>query len=297
VLNNIFVRTVVLRNFFVCASKLFPEASAEAEMGVVHIEDEAGLQRELSKVPDRLVLIDFTATWCGPCKMMSPIFEELSGKYRGVGFLKVDVDECPDIAGKYNVQAMPTFIFFKHGKEIDRMRGADTAGLEAKVKTHGGSNASQSSGFTGTGQRLGLNTDSSTADGAAAGATGGGGGIGGWIGSWLGSGNSSQNEATNANSADIEESAKFVLKTDPKLPTTKVQVRLVDGTKLTVQVNLTTPVSSIREYICLVRPDHAGKEFSLNSTASFPVKEITDETISIDDAGLANSVLVQKPKV
>jgi len=253
-------------------------------MGVIHIESEEGLKRELSKIADRLAVIDFTATWCGPCKMISPFFEELSTKYHGVSFYKVDVDQCQEVAMKYQVSAMPTFVYLKNGKEVDRLQGADKSGLEAKVKKHGGPNALQGSGFTGSGQKLGLNTE-----GSGQGATGG---IAGWVGSWLG-GEKTDEASTSKN----EEVAQASLGTDLNLPNTKIQVRLADGTKLTAQVNLASPVAKIREFICLARPEIAGKEFTLNSTVTFPAKEIADESISIDDAGLANSVLVQKPKV
>jgi thioredoxin 1 len=265
-------------------------------MGVIHIGDESVLDRELSKSPDRLVVIDFTATWCGPCKMIGPIFEQLSNKYLGVAFLKVDVDECGEIAMKYQVQAMPTFVFFKNKKEVDRLRGADGASLEAKVKTHGGPNATQNAGFTGSGQRLGFSQGS---EGTAQDSAGAGSGLGGWFGNLLGGGGSGSGNANqNASAAnDNLEAATKVLQMDPNLPKTKVQVRLADGSKFTVQVNLTTPVSRIREFICTMCPDHSGRQFGLNTTTSFPAKEIVDESITINDAGLANSVVVQSPKV
>jgi len=81
----------------------------------------------------KIVVVDFTATWCGPCKMMAPFYSELSEKYSQLVFLKVDVDEMPELAATWDVQAMPTFLFIKNGKQIDKLVGADKPGLEKKV--------------------------------------------------------------------------------------------------------------------------------------------------------------------
>ncbi len=71
-----------------------------------------------------LVLVDFWAEWCGPCKMMHPIFERMSKKYRHIQFARVNVDQNQDISMKFGVQAIPTFIMFKGGQPVDRMMGA-----------------------------------------------------------------------------------------------------------------------------------------------------------------------------
>ncbi|GLJ26486.1 hypothetical protein SUGI_0511590 [Cryptomeria japonica] len=81
------------------------------------------------------VVVDFTATWCGPCRIISPVFVELSKKYTNVVFLKVDVDELQDVTAEWEVQAMPTFIFIKDGKAIDKIVGAKKDELERKVVT------------------------------------------------------------------------------------------------------------------------------------------------------------------
>ncbi len=70
------------------------------------------------------VLVDFFAEWCGPCKMLGPIVEELAGEYDGkVKIGKLDVDANPTVAGKYGVQSIPTLIFFKGGEEADKVMG------------------------------------------------------------------------------------------------------------------------------------------------------------------------------
>ena len=63
-------------------------------------------------------MIDFFATWCGPCKMIAPQIEEMSKSLENVVFLKVDVDEAEDAAQEFNVSAMPTFIFMKNNAKV-----------------------------------------------------------------------------------------------------------------------------------------------------------------------------------
>jgi len=70
------------------------------------------------------VLVDFTATWCGPCKMMSPILDEVAGELgESVKIIKVDVDKNPQAAQHYQVQGVPTLILFKEGKTVWRQSG------------------------------------------------------------------------------------------------------------------------------------------------------------------------------
>ena len=69
-------------------------------------------------------LVDFWAEWCGPCKMMHPVFESLSKKYPKIKFARVNVDNNQNIAMRFRVQSIPTFIMFKSGKILDKMLGA-----------------------------------------------------------------------------------------------------------------------------------------------------------------------------
>lgn len=94
---------------------------------------EGGLVSELSQTDfdnavlgsDKPVMVDFYATWCGPCKQMAPVIEKLAGSYKDrVKFYKVDVDANSAVAAKYNVNSIPTFIFFKNGKRVDSYTGA-----------------------------------------------------------------------------------------------------------------------------------------------------------------------------
>ena len=84
-----------------------------------------------------LLLVDFWAEWCGPCKSMHPIFTRMAKKYKQVRFARVNVDYAQDIAMKYEVQSIPTFIMFKSGKIIDKMMGAVGApGIHMICKKH-----------------------------------------------------------------------------------------------------------------------------------------------------------------
>lgn len=86
---------------------------------------------ELAEIPATgSVVIDFFATWCGPCKKIAPAFEKLAEVYPSIAFLKVDVDESPELVDKYEVNAMPTFIFIKDGVVVKRIEGADLRAME-----------------------------------------------------------------------------------------------------------------------------------------------------------------------
>lgn len=68
-------------------------------------------------------IIDFWADWCGPCKMLGPVFEELSKEIKHVHFAKVNVDEQADLTAENGVRGMPTLVLFKNGEEVDRIVG------------------------------------------------------------------------------------------------------------------------------------------------------------------------------
>lgn len=84
-----------------------------------------------------LVVVDFYADWCGPCKFIAPIFEEWSKKYTDVAFGKVNVDEADDIASEEAIEAMPTFIFYKDGQVIKKIQGADQSQILSILEKKG----------------------------------------------------------------------------------------------------------------------------------------------------------------
>ncbi|XP_021747937.1 thioredoxin H-type-like [Chenopodium quinoa] len=91
---------------------------------------------EASKQSNKLVVIYFTATWCGPCRYMEPTIKEIAAKYSDVDVVKIDVDELFNVSCEYGVQAMPTFLLMKKGKQIDKIVGARKEDLQNKVEKH-----------------------------------------------------------------------------------------------------------------------------------------------------------------
>ncbi|KAK7962836.1 uncharacterized protein PG986_003661 [Apiospora aurea] len=125
----------------------------------VNISSQAEWQRILGS--STIVVADFYADWCGPCKMVAPTFESLSTKFSKPGkitFCKVNVDNQQPIAGAHGVRAMPTFLIFKSGAVIETIQGANppalTAGVEKAVKLAGAGGA-QGAVFKTPGRTLG----------------------------------------------------------------------------------------------------------------------------------------------
>ncbi|KAK6821250.1 putative thioredoxin [Apiospora arundinis] len=115
--------------------------------GTVNISSQGEWQRILGS--STIVVADFYADWCGPCKMVAPTFESLSTKFSKPGkitFCKVNVDNQQPIASAHGVRAMPTFLIFKNGSVIETIQGANppalTAGVEKAVKLAGPGGAS-----------------------------------------------------------------------------------------------------------------------------------------------------------
>lgn len=103
-------------------------------MVVKHVQSDAEFTVELQQASGRCVIADFFANWCGPCRNIAPVYEQLSSKYPSGVFLKVDVDALQTTAQSQGVSAMPTFIFYINGQKVDTLRGADPQQLEEKVR-------------------------------------------------------------------------------------------------------------------------------------------------------------------
>lgn len=120
-------------------------------MPVTNITDESHYQSCLAGAGAKLVVVDFTAKWCGPCRQIAPVYERLSNSYTHVVFLKVDVDDCDQVAASNGISSMPTFIFLRARTRLARLAGANPVALENKIAELAGQDTGSSTG-EGSGQ-------------------------------------------------------------------------------------------------------------------------------------------------
>lgn len=88
-------------------------------MAIIHVKEE----EFASLLEGELVVVDFFANWCGPCKMLTPILEKIEKENENLKILKVNVDECPNLARSYGVMSIPTLILFKQGNQLSTKVG------------------------------------------------------------------------------------------------------------------------------------------------------------------------------
>ncbi|CAN0115423.1 unnamed protein product [Heterosigma akashiwo] len=105
------------------AGKKVPEATSAAE-----------LEKLIKLAGPKLLVVDFYADWCGPCKQIAPEFQKMFEEMGGVNFAKVNVDKNKESSQKYQVKSMPTFVFIKNGAEVHRVQGANAAGLRSDIQ-------------------------------------------------------------------------------------------------------------------------------------------------------------------
>ncbi|CAN9509296.1 unnamed protein product [Ophioblennius macclurei] len=103
---------------------------------VREVENLDDFQNILKEAGGKLVVVDFTATWCGPCKQIAPKFAEMADdpENANVVFIKVDVDEAEDVSSHCGISCMPTFHFYKNQQKVDEFSGANVAQLIEKLK-------------------------------------------------------------------------------------------------------------------------------------------------------------------
>merc|ERR1712071_258413 len=103
---------------------------------VYQVESKDDFKAQLVSAGDKLVVVDFYATWCGPCKMIAPKIEAMSKEFTNVVFIKVDVDEVEGVATDYDISCMPTFLFLKKSAKVAEFSGANEASLRKLVVEH-----------------------------------------------------------------------------------------------------------------------------------------------------------------
>ena len=101
--------------------KKMVEMTSKKEAEILELTD---LNFDNTIAGDKPALVDFWATWCGPCQFMLPIFTRVAKKYSSIKFARVNVDEAQGISARYGVYSIPTFIVFKNGQPVDKAIGA-----------------------------------------------------------------------------------------------------------------------------------------------------------------------------
>ena len=102
-----------------------------------HCQSIAEYRAAIASAGDRLVVVDCAASWCPPCRQIAPIFEELAVKYKDVVFVKVDVDQVPEIKNILTIWALPTFYFLRYGEKQGSFMGADVGKLRHGLENNG----------------------------------------------------------------------------------------------------------------------------------------------------------------
>jgi len=105
---------------------------------VKHAVDASSFESILKESDGKLIVVDFSASWCMPCKMIAPMFDEManSDEYKDIIFVKIDVDENPETSEKYQIMSMPTFLFIKDFEVVDRFSGASVEKLKETIDIH-----------------------------------------------------------------------------------------------------------------------------------------------------------------
>ncbi|KAL2509790.1 Thioredoxin H9 [Forsythia ovata] len=112
------------------------EHNVEFAGGNVHlITTKESWEQKISeaKRDGKIVIANFSATWCGPCRMIAPFYRELSEKFPSLVYLTIDVDELTEFSTSWDIKATPTFFFLKDGQQIDKLVGANKPELQKKI--------------------------------------------------------------------------------------------------------------------------------------------------------------------
>lgn len=104
---------------------------------VYQVKSKEDLEAKFTEAGNKLVVVDFFATWCGPCKRIAPLLDELAAKHADkLVMLKVDVDEIEELVTEYAVEIMPTFVFKRNGQHLDTLVGSNEDKLKELITKH-----------------------------------------------------------------------------------------------------------------------------------------------------------------
>ncbi|XP_072954938.1 thioredoxin H4-1 [Typha angustifolia] len=118
------------RSTIVCEEKL------DYSGGNVHvITDKKSYDEEIAQANEegKIVVVNFSASWCAPCKVSAPLYAALSTRHTSLVFLAIDVDELAELSSLWNIRATPSFLFLKDGKKLDMLEGSNKVELEKKM--------------------------------------------------------------------------------------------------------------------------------------------------------------------
>mmetsp|Transcript_7726 Transcript_7726/g.11396 ORF Transcript_7726/g.11396 Transcript_7726/m.11396 type:complete len:159 (+) Transcript_7726:105-581(+) len=121
-----------------CAPKKSTRSNG-LKMQVIDITSEAAFDNTLSSASDSLVIVDYSTTWCGPCKVIKPVFDQMSENYPDAIFLQVIGDASADaskLMKREGVRSVPSFHFFRSGQKLDVVNGANAEAIEAAITKH-----------------------------------------------------------------------------------------------------------------------------------------------------------------
>jgi len=234
---------------------------------------------------DKLFLVDYSATWCGPCKSIAPVFEKLSNQYghRNFQFVHVAVDKCEDASEEQRIKALPTFVFYKNttSTELARIQGADPKTLESKILSL---SPKFEASFAGEGNILGGSATSSSVNAPP-------------TSSSASSSDLSAEELVQIAQATVEYSlsgcCRVGIRFQPGIKGAGGGV-LGDGFKPFLRINSTEKVSKLRDFInALLELSGVGGDKVYELRNSYPPAKL-DEEKSVAEAGVAGAVVVVK---